>query len=84
MNMVNKANKTVQPSSASTQSAIKDFVGDFNQKGFLIDIYDANGTASWPMAYLTYISVGRNVTMPDCTPIYELFSFFAWTLTNDG
>jgi hypothetical protein len=84
MNMINKAGKLVQPSVASVQSAMADFSDEFNQSNFTIDIIDAPGNDSWPMAYMTYMSVQRNVTTYDCTSIFEILSFVSWVLTNDA
>jgi hypothetical protein len=84
MNMINKAGQLVSPSVASVQSAMSDFSDEFGSSNFTIDIIDANGTDSWPMAYMNYLSLAQNVTTYDCTNIQELLSFVSWIYTNDA
>jgi ABC-type phosphate transport system substrate-binding protein len=83
INMINKAGSTVSPSTTSVQSAMADFTSEYSQKNFSIDIVDANGTASWPISYLTFFTVGRNITSFDCTNAQEMLEFIAWVHTND-
>jgi hypothetical protein len=83
MNMYNKAGTLVTPSTASVQSAMTDFLDEYSQNNFTVDIYDANGTNSWPLSYMTFFSMSRNITVFDCTNIQELLQFIAWVHTND-
>jgi hypothetical protein len=83
MNMYNKAGALVKPSTASVQSAMADFLDEYSQNNFTVDIYDANGTASWPMAYMTFFALGKNISSIDCTNTQELLQFIAWVHTND-
>ncbi len=84
MNMINKAGKLVLPSVASVQSAMADFGIEYGSSNFTIDIVDAKGNASWPIAYMSYLSLKQNVTASDCTNIQELLAFVAWLQTNDA
>jgi ABC-type phosphate transport system substrate-binding protein len=84
MNMINKAGKLVRPSIESVQAAMDDFSEQFDQSNFTIDIIDADGNASWPIAYMNYLSMQQNLTTFDCTNIFELLSFVAWVQTNDA
>lgn len=84
INMYNQAGNLVTPSTASVLSAIDDNIDYFNDGNFTVEIYDANGTNSWPMAYMSYVSVNRNYQLFDCTNIQELVNFFAWILTNNA
>jgi ABC-type phosphate transport system substrate-binding protein len=84
MNMINKAGQLVTPSVAAVQSAMSDFSDEFGSSNFTIDIIDANGTDSWPMAYMNYLSVQQNLTTYDCTSFQELLGFVAWVQTNDA
>jgi hypothetical protein len=85
MNMYNKAGTLVTPSAASVQSAMTDYLDEYSRNNFTVDIYDANGTNSWPLSYMTFFSMSRNivVTVFDCTNIQELLQFIAWVHTND-
>jgi hypothetical protein len=82
--MYNRENVLVQASTASVQSAMAAFLPAFGQSNFTVDIYDAVGHTSWPISYLSYFSMGRNVTVFDCNVIRELLNFVAWIHTNDG
>lgn len=82
-NMVNKAGKKVAPSVASVQSAMNDFQAAFAGGNFSVDILDAAGNASWPMAYMTFFALLKNVSVFDCTDIQEMLNFVAWVQTND-
>jgi ABC-type phosphate transport system substrate-binding protein len=84
MNMINKAGKHVQPSVASVQSAMADFKVQYGQSNFTIDIVDAPGNESWPITYMSYLSLKQNVTTFDCTSFQELLAFVAWVQTNDA
>jgi hypothetical protein len=83
MSMINKAGVLVQPNISTVQSALATF-NDFISKGiFTINVVDANGTNSWPLSYMTFFSMRRNITVFDCTNIQELLQFIAWVHTND-
>ena len=83
MDMYNKAGTLVTPSTASVQSAMADYLDEYSHNNFTVDIYDANGTNSWPLSYMTFFSMRRNITVFDCTNIQELLQFIAWVHTND-
>jgi hypothetical protein len=84
MDMINKAGKFVRPSVASVQAAMDNFSDEFAQSNFSIDIIDADGNDSWPISYMSYLSMQQNLTTYDCTNIFELLSFVAWVQTNDA
>jgi phosphate transport system substrate-binding protein len=82
-NMINKAGKTVQPSVASVQAAMSNFAANISAGQLTIDIVNAAGNDSWPMAYLTFLAINRSVTTLDCTNVDEFLRLVAWALTND-
>lgn len=85
MSMYNKAGSLVTPSTASVQAAMSQFQAQFARSNFSVDILDAGGASSWPISYLTYLTMDRNVSGGvDCTAIQELLAFAAWVHTNDG
>lgn len=84
MSMYNKAGSLVTPSTASVQAAMSQFQAQFARSNFSVDILDAGGASSWPISYLTYLTMDRNVSGIDCTAIQELLAFAAWVHTNDG
>lgn len=60
-----------------------DFEAYYDNGEFTVDILDANGTNSWPMAYLTFLSMDFNGSYADCTNVQELLNFVSWIDTND-
>jgi ABC-type phosphate transport system substrate-binding protein len=84
MLMVNKANKTVSPSIQSVQSAMSDYQVQFLAGSFQIDILDAPGNDSWPMAFLSYMIIPRATITYDCSNVESLLEFVAWIQSNDG
>lgn len=81
--MVNKAGTLVSPTVEAIQSAMADFQAEYEVGDFTVDILDANGTDSWPMAYLTFFAMDQNVSTADCTNVQELLNFVSWIHTND-
>jgi hypothetical protein len=82
--MYNKAGRLVELSVASLQSAMTDYQQDYAAGRFGIDIFDAPGVGSWPMAYLTFFAMRQNQTTDDCSNVGELLDFVAWIHTNDA
>jgi hypothetical protein len=82
--MYNRENVLVKASMVTIQSAMAAFLPAFGQSNFTVDIYDAPGANSWPISYMSYFSMGRNVTVFDCNVVRELLNFVAWIHTNDG
>jgi hypothetical protein len=82
--LYNKAGSLVAASTTTVQSAMAAFLPQFGQSNFTVDIYDADGTNSWPLALMSYVSLAHTVTAFDCSIINELLSFVAWIHTNDG
>jgi ABC-type phosphate transport system substrate-binding protein len=82
--MVNKAGTVVAPTTETVQSAMADFITELAENNFALDIFDGNGTNSWPLSYMSFFSMNRNVTTFDCTNILELLNFVAWVHTNDA
>jgi hypothetical protein len=64
--------------------AVADFATELNKGDSSIDIVDAPGNESYPLAYISYISLPKNLTGGgvDCSLVVELLSFFSWTQTN--
>lgn len=81
--LVNKAGNVVQLSVQALLNAMSDFQQDYEEGRFGIDIYDAPGPNSWPMAYLTFFAMQQNQTKDDCSNVDELLDFVAWIHTND-
>jgi hypothetical protein len=82
--MINRANKRVSPGPALVLAAMQDFTPYYNAGEFGVDIVDANGTASWPLAFISFFALSRNITAVDCTNVEELLNWLAWLLTNDA
>jgi ABC-type phosphate transport system substrate-binding protein len=82
--MYNRKNVLVTASSTTVQSAMAAFLPEFGQSNFTVDIYDAEGTNSWPLALMSYVSLNRDVTAVNCNVVRELLNFVAWIHTNDG
>jgi hypothetical protein len=84
VNMINRANKKVIPSVYSVQAAMAQFSANYSAGNLTIDVVDAPGDDSWPLTYMTYVSINRSITALDCTNIEELMRFIAWTQINDA
>jgi phosphate transport system substrate-binding protein len=78
--LVNKAGKTVAPSTAATQSAMNDFADKFTSKMTAV-IVDGAGENSYPVAGYTYLIL-HTTSMSDCTKAQKLLEFFKWALTD--
>lgn len=81
--MVNRAGKKVAPSTASVQAAMYDYRAIFDSGAQAADIFNGNGTASWPLAYLQYVVLNKNVSTLACSPMQNLLLFLSWTQMND-
>jgi phosphate transport system substrate-binding protein len=74
-NMVNKAGKTVAPSSASFQAAAAN--ADWNsQPGYGVILANQPGDQSWPMTAATWILLYKKPA--DAAATGEALKFFAW------
>ncbi len=79
--MVNKAGKTVSPTSASFQAAAAN--ADWkSQPGYGVILANQPGDASWPMTAATWILVYKKPSDPAATS--EALKFFAWCYKNGG
>jgi hypothetical protein len=72
VNMYNKAGYPVVPSMYSVQAAMIEFSAAYNAGNLTLDIVDAPGNESWPLAYMTFILLNQSITSNDCTNIQEL------------
>jgi phosphate transport system substrate-binding protein len=79
--MVNKAGKTVVANAASLASAMSDFNGKLDPTKLTVDLMDAPGDASWPIATYTYYILHTS-TMTDCVKAQKIVEYIQWTLTN--
>jgi hypothetical protein len=43
-----------------------------------VDILNANGSASWPLSFITFALIPENITTPDCSNVQELLLFLSW------
>jgi len=74
--MINKAGKTVDPSSASFQAAAAN--ADWNsQPGYGVILANQPGDQSWPMTAATWILLYKKPT--DVPATAEALKFFAWS-----
>ena len=80
-NMVNKAGKTVAPSSASFQAAAAN--ADWSsQPGYGVILANQPGDQSWPMTAATWILIYKKPT--DAVATGEALKFFNWSYTKGG
>jgi hypothetical protein len=83
-NMYNKANKLTLPSMYSVQAAMAEFSAAYRAGNLSIDISDAPGNDSWPLATMSFVLLNHSITSQDCTNGEELIRFLAWTQINDA
>ncbi|HTS41353.1 MAG TPA: phosphate ABC transporter substrate-binding protein PstS [Xanthobacteraceae bacterium] len=79
--MINKAGKTVSPTSASFQAAAAN-ANWKSQPGYGVILANQPGDASWPMTAATWILVYKKPADPAATA--EALKFFAWSYKNGG
>ncbi len=78
-NMLNKAGKTVAPSSATFQAAAAN--ADWNsQPGYGVILANQPGDQSWPMTAATWILIYKKPV--DATITAEALKFFAWSFAK--
>src|ERR1700732_2149019 len=79
--LVNKAGKTVQPTSASFQAAASN--ADWAKApGYYVILTDQPGEKSWPVTASTFILMHKDAT--DKAPSQEAIKFFKWSLAKGG
>jgi phosphate transport system substrate-binding protein len=79
--MINKAGKTVAPTSQAFQAAAAN--ADWkSQPGYGVILANQPGNESWPMTAATWILVYRQPSDPAATG--EALKFFAWAYKNGG
>jgi phosphate transport system substrate-binding protein len=79
--LVNKAGKTVQPTSASFQAAASN--ADWaNAPGYYVILTDQPGEQSWPITASTFILMHRDPA--DKAASAEAVKFFKWAFANGG
>ncbi len=79
--MVNKAGKTVSPTSEAFQAAAAN--ADWkSQPGFGVILANQPGDASWPMTAATWILIYKKPV--DAAATGEALKFFAWSYTKGG
>jgi phosphate transport system substrate-binding protein len=79
--MVNKAGKTVAPTSEAFQAAAAN--ADWNsQPGYGVILANQPGDRSWPMTAATWILIYKQPSDPAATA--EALKFFAWAYKNGG
>jgi hypothetical protein len=81
--MYNRAGKLSLPSKYSVQAAMAEFSAAYSAGNLSVDISDAPGNDSWPLAFMTFILLNRSAMSLDCNNIEELIRFLAWTQVND-
>jgi phosphate transport system substrate-binding protein len=79
--MINKAGKTVSPTSEAFQAAAAN--ADWkSQPGYGVILANQPGAASWPMTAATWILVYKKPSDPAATA--EALKFFDWAYHNGG
>lgn len=81
--MVNGAGSRVAASTTSVQAAMYDYRAAFDAGALSTDIFNGNGTATWPLAFLEYLVVHKNVSVLSCSSMQNLLLFFSWVQLND-
>ncbi len=84
MDMYNRANKLVKPSTMSVQAAMAIFTTQISDGDFTVNIIDANGTDSWPLSYMIYVTLLQDTYSQECSNVQDLIEFVAWIQTNDA
>ncbi len=56
----------------------------FSSGTIALDIVDAPGVSSWPMASMYYLTLASNATLSDCNPMQQVLLFLSWTQLNDN
>jgi phosphate transport system substrate-binding protein len=79
--MVNKAGKTVAPTSEAFQAAAAN-ANWKSQPGYGVILANQPGATSWPMTAATWILVYKQP--PDAVATGEALKFFAWAYKNGG
>ena len=79
--MINKAGKTVAPTSEAFQAAAAN-ANWKSQPGYGVILANQPGDMSWPMTAATWILVYKQPTDPAATG--EALKFFAWAYKNGG
>jgi phosphate transport system substrate-binding protein len=79
--MINKAGKTVAPTSEAFQAAAAN-ANWKSQPGYGVILANQPGNQSWPMTAATWILVYKQPTDPAATG--EALKFFAWAYKNGG
>jgi phosphate transport system substrate-binding protein len=79
--MINKAGKTVSPTSEAFQAAAAN-ANWKSQPGFGVILANQPGEASWPMTAATWILVYKKPT--DAAATAEALKFFAWSYQKGG
>jgi class 3 adenylate cyclase len=74
--IINKAGRVVNVSSATIQSAMDDYADAFSDR-FVVDIVDGAGVNSYPIAGYTYLII-RLTSMPNCSSAVELWRYIDW------
>jgi phosphate transport system substrate-binding protein len=81
VNMINKAGKTVSPTSESFQAAAAN--ADWNsQPGYGVILANQPGEQSWPMTAATWILIYKQPK--DVNSTREALKFFAWAYASGG
>ncbi len=81
--MKNRAGYIVDPTLDAIQQAIDDQASTISSGSLSVDIVDGPGSGSWPLCYITFITVRQNSTLKSCKPLSELLLFLSWTQLND-
>jgi hypothetical protein len=81
--LTNRAGTKTTVSTTSVQAAMYDFRSVFDQGQLATDIFNGGGSASYPLSYLQYVALHKNVTTLMCSSTQNLLLFFSWVQLND-
>jgi ABC-type phosphate transport system substrate-binding protein len=83
--LYNKAGALVEPSVESVQLAMSDFADAYAAGDLTVDIHDAPGNGSWPLAYMLFVAItGPFTGEGGCGRLEQLQMFFGWAHTRKG
>lgn len=80
--LINLAGTIVDANADTLAAAMTDFAGAFTPQ-LTVDIVNAPGANSWPVAGYTYIILHTR-NMADCEKAQRMLEFFRWALTDEG
>ncbi len=81
--MVNMAGNIVEPTAETVQEAMNDFKDSLSTSDLSVTIANGPSTHSWPLSYVSYVTIRRDINKTDCSVVQELLSWISWAQLND-